>query len=221
MDSPTTRNSNLPEVQISLLGSTPTTKKRKTEKEKNELRKPKDREYYQLNRESICAQKRQHHADHREKLRARCRAYYQRNKEARCAKARAYNKEHRGKRRALQRAWREENRKQWLLVHGSQSKKRYKEMRLLALQAYGGACKCCGEIIAQFLAFDHINGGGNRHRKQLGQSISGHWLKKHNYPPDFRILCHSCNMAKGLYGSCPHEQMLTPIDSFFNRSLPT
>src|SRR3972149_5036103 len=40
--------------------------------------------------------------------------------------------------------------------------------RLAALDAYGGRrCRCCGETTLQFLAIDHIYGGGNRHRKSL------------------------------------------------------
>lgn len=25
------------------------------------------------------------------------------------------------------------------------------------------------------------------------------------FPPTYRLLCHNCNMARGLYGTCPHE----------------
>jgi hypothetical protein len=32
-----------------------------------------------------------------------------------------------------------------------------------------------------------------------------HYLRKHNYPPGFRVLCHNCNMAFGHFGRCPHE----------------
>lgn len=79
------------------------------------------------------------------------------------------------------------------------------------LCAYGGqqpCCACCGETRIQFLAIDHINGGGTKHRKSIGVS-SGHkfylWLRNNDYPPGFRVLCHNCNQAIGSYGVCPHS----------------
>lgn len=78
-------------------------------------------------------------------------------------------------------------------------------LRLEVLMAYGGLCECCGESEPNFLAIDHIDGGGHQHRKSIKQSISA-WLKKNGYPAGFRVLCHNCNMALGLYGECPHTQ---------------
>jgi hypothetical protein len=31
-------------------------------------------------------------------------------------------------------------------------------------------------------------------------------LITNGFPSGFRTLCHNCNMAKGLYGTCPHER---------------
>ena len=39
--------------------------------------------------------------------------------------------------------------------------------RLQALAHYGGECACCGEKRTEFLAIDHINGGGIKHRKEI------------------------------------------------------
>lgn len=68
-------------------------------------------------------------------------------------------------------------------------------------------CACCGIAEIKFLCIDHINGGGNAHRKTLPR---GHyiyqWLKNEKYPEGFQVLCHNCNMAKGFYGICPHEE---------------
>lgn len=66
-------------------------------------------------------------------------------------------------------------------------------------------CNCCGIDTIEFMAIDHINGGGHQHRKSLG--VGGNfysWLKRNNYPPGFQVLCHNCNLAKGFYGECPH-----------------
>ena len=81
-------------------------------------------------------------------------------------------------------------------------------LRRVAISHYGGSCACCGENKIEFLAIDHINGGGNKHRKSItgrGSLNISQWLKKHNYPDGFRILCHNCNMAIGFYGKCPHN----------------
>jgi len=81
-------------------------------------------------------------------------------------------------------------------------------LRKLVLEHYGGKCACCGETYYEFLAMDHIEGGGSIHHKELrklGISICN-WLKKNNFPEGFRVLCHNCNSAKGFYGYCPHEK---------------
>ncbi len=53
----------------------------------------------------------------------------------------------------------------------------------------------------------HINGGGSKHRKELG--LIGRafyaWLVHNNFPSGFQTLCHNCNQAKSLYGICPHQ----------------
>jgi hypothetical protein len=32
------------------------------------------------------------------------------------------------------------------------------------------------------------------------------WLISSGFPEGFRVLCHNCNQAIGLYGFCPHQQ---------------
>ena len=73
-----------------------------------------------------------------------------------------------------------------------------------ALAAYGGRCVCCNEDQSEFLCFDHISGGGNRHRKVIGPDIIG-WLARNKYPAGFQVLCWNCNAAKSYSGRCPHE----------------
>ena len=72
---------------------------------------------------------------------------------------------------------------------------------------YGGpVCACCGELEFAFLTVDHINGGGNAHRREIGvgQDIL-RWLVKNGLPPGFQILCYNCNNAKRFDKVCPHE----------------
>ena len=72
---------------------------------------------------------------------------------------------------------------------------------------YGYICKCCGESQFEFLTIDHINGGGNEHKRKIGKGTSDlhRWLIKNNFPDEFQILCFNCNCSKGIYGTCPHQ----------------
>lgn len=72
---------------------------------------------------------------------------------------------------------------------------------------YGGKCACCGESNYEFLAIDHVNGGGTRLRREKIQSSRNYYkIKKEGYPDTYRILCHNCNQSLGLYGYCPHDR---------------
>ncbi|MBW2645112.1 MAG: hypothetical protein JRE23_02835 [Deltaproteobacteria bacterium] len=84
-----------------------------------------------------------------------------------------------------------------------------RDKRMKCIEHYGGKCACCGESHYEFLAIDHINGGGRVHRASLGTKSFHRWLIKNNFPEGFRVLCHNCNQSFGLYGYCPHEN-LTP-----------
>ena len=80
----------------------------------------------------------------------------------------------------------------------------YKRQRAKVIEYYGGRCMCCGEKEDKFLAIDHMNGGGRKHYKEIGQRLYS-WLIANKMPEGFQVLCHNCNMAKGLYGICPHK----------------
>lgn len=83
-----------------------------------------------------------------------------------------------------------------------------KEIRAQALAAYGGKCKCCGESQPEFLALDHVDGGGNKHRREDKRAASSLalWAKRHGYPDRLQLLCFNCNWAKARYGVCPHKR---------------
>ena len=88
----------------------------------------------------------------------------------------------------------------------------YKKNRLCTLIHYGGnppVCSCCKEYRLEFLAVDHVNGGGGKHHKELKKKNTNiyTWLRKNNFPSGFQILCHNCNMSKGFYGYCPHNRI--------------
>jgi hypothetical protein len=71
---------------------------------------------------------------------------------------------------------------------------------------------CCGETEPLFLTLDHINGGGNKHRREIKESGKGsgsfyEWLKRNGYPPGFQVLCQNCNVGKWRNGGvCPHQR---------------
>ena len=76
------------------------------------------------------------------------------------------------------------------------------------LDYYGRQCCCCGESQDQFLTIDHIEGGGNAHRreiKRLGGNGFYAWLRQSEFPSGFQTLCFNCNWAKGHHGHCPHQ----------------
>ena len=92
---------------------------------------------------------------------------------------------------------------------------RYRQQsRMTALVQYGGdppRCACCGEATPEFLAIDHINGGGNRDRKQSKKTAGinwYHWLKQQGWPTGFQVLCFNCNAAKAYYKICPHQRLI-------------
>jgi hypothetical protein len=120
-------------------------------------------------------------------------------------KTRRWNKMHPEYRKAYNR--------QYYLTHRQEmleQKKNWTYSRKLEILArYGSCCQCCGEKNMEFLAIDHIGGGGNKHRRELKiNNGSGlyMWLIKNNFPSGFRVLCHNCNQALAHYGYCPHRK---------------
>lgn len=90
--------------------------------------------------------------------------------------------------------------------------------KVVALEAYGGRCTCCGESEPSFLTFDHLEGGGGAHRRQdsLARKNISRWLIEQGYPPEFQILCMNCHHAIDngpghLQGKCPHRIRVVPI----------
>lgn len=137
--------------------------------------------------------------------------YVSRNKEKITAYKRAYNKEWYRRKKAEIALLKETDPETY-----ANSPKRYPDpeyaktivrdrriqKRKKVIEHYGGRCSCCGENRYEFLAIDHINGNGNRHKMQVGDVMS--WVWSHGFPDGFRILCHNCNLALGFYGYCPH-----------------
>jgi len=80
------------------------------------------------------------------------------------------------------------------------------------IAVYGGCCQCCAEARPEFLAIDHIHGAERNddgERVDPGGASLYEKLKKLGWPKgEYRLLCHNCNMAREMYGECPHEREL-------------
>lgn len=151
--------------------------------------------------------------------------YYKKNREKILARTRAWQKANKNKVAKRRKEWIAENYDHYRNVMRIASKKwrdknisvvqahRYatrNKLREDVLNAYGHRCQCCGEIKRQFLCIDHINNDGAKHKRDNNLKSAQAfytWLRKNNYPKDnFQVLCHNCNMAKGFYGACPHNE---------------
>lgn len=159
------------------------------------------RRYYIKHRMQEIAGTEKWRDEHREEYLAYQRAYDQRPER----RASRKTPEARAKAAAKMRAWRIAN----VEKVEAMRRARYRKLRLAVLEAYGNKCVCCGETQPEFLAIDHINGGGKEDRAKYshldGKSWYAYLLKEH--PDRVQILCHNCNCAKGHYGECPHETM--------------
>lgn len=87
------------------------------------------------------------------------------------------------------------------------AKKHYHKLKEIIFNHYGRKCVCCGESF-EFLTLDHINNDGNEQRKKFKRST--YWQYRDiidaGFPNDLQPLCWNCNLAKYLYGECPHRK---------------
>ena len=86
---------------------------------------------------------------------------------------------------------------------------RYLLLRLRVMKNYGGKCECCGESQYDQLNIDHIKGRADEIGK-VGASLTYDAIREYEesgYPNSrYRLLCWNCNMARGFYGYCPHDE---------------
>lgn len=91
--------------------------------------------------------------------------------------------------------------------------KRRAEIKDLVFTAYGGyKCACCGNTEKLFLTIDHVDGQGNKHRKEINRKAGYgfyYWLVQKNFPSGFQVLCFNCNLGRSNNdGICPHKDKL-------------
>ena len=99
--------------------------------------------------------------------------------------------------------------REWSKANPHVARDWYRNIRKETIELLGGECNCCGESEFMFLAIDHIQGGGRKHRTQKkgGGNYQVDILKRIKAGSrDFQLLCHNCNMGKHLNdGVCPHQ----------------
>jgi len=126
-----------------------------------------------------------------EKSKQICKKYYLENREKRIKESKNYHENHK------------EELKIW-------RKEKQQKKKLMVLSHYSPSgiplCTCCGESHLEFLCLDHINGGGEDHRRQIGHGDLYFWILKNHFPTGFQVLCHNCNFAKSAFGYCPHQK---------------
>lgn len=101
----------------------------------------------------------------------------------------------------------EEQRERRLEQQKVYNKARRIRLKLKVFEAYGSCCNCCGETNFGFLSVDHINGGGNLHRKSVGGGVQVYFeIVNQGFPPDYQLLCFNCNLGRQCNGGiCPHK----------------
>ena len=59
-------------------------------------------------------------------------------------------------------------------------------------------CAICGEKDSLVLNLDHVDGGGEQHRQQIGKMGQSfyRWVKNNGFPVGYQVLCANCNMRK-------------------------
>lgn len=86
----------------------------------------------------------------------------------------------------------------------------YYKYKSEVIAAYGGCCDCCKETEPVFLSLEHINGGGNAHRKRAGSGFAI-WLelRRQSFPQgEYTILCHNCQRGRLRPEGCPHKRLV-------------
>lgn len=87
-----------------------------------------------------------------------------------------------------------------------------RQLRKQVIEGYGGMCECCGETAYEFLAIDHVYGGGSKERDKIGTAGICRKILQEGFPPEYRLLCHNCNMSIGAWGYCPHKLDKEPYE---------
>jgi hypothetical protein len=132
-----------------------------------------------------------------------------------CGKVKSFSEFHRDKRRtdgyrdecracgtARRNHYRKTHRKAAALADRKYKQAMRQRDRAEVFAHYGTSCACCGAT--ENLTIDHVNGGGNAHRRELGGGGVNfyRWLVKQELPPGYQTLCRPCNRSKSERERC-------------------
>ena len=134
---------------------------------------------------------RQWYQDNKERAKEAARNYYQANKEKKIASAKEYAKTHREQRRASGKRYYQKYKMEQKPHRGLKRKS-----TVLAHYGLEGnlACVNCGFSDIRALTIDHKGGGGNKHRKAVGNIYL--YLLRNNFPSGYQTLCMNCQFIK-------------------------
>lgn len=152
---------------------------------RREAARERARRWREANRERALEGQRRWYQANREKANDKSRLYYQEHREEQLEAGRRRREDNKEERRERQRQYREGIRQKVLAYYSPSSPP---------------CCACCGT--REDLTIDHINGGGNEHRKEIGVAFFPAWLVKENFPPGYQVLCRKCNTSKGDSENC-------------------
>jgi len=81
-----------------------------------------------------------------------------------------------------------------------------RRLREIVLSLYGHECRCCHVTDAEFLSIDHLRNDGYIERRRIDSiSLLKRIVAMREIRGRYQLLCHNCNMAKALFGLCPHQ----------------
>jgi hypothetical protein len=70
------------------------------------------------------------------------------------------------------------------------------KLEVLSHYSLNMCCIQCGFTDVRALSIDHINGGGNTHRKSIKRGNMYYWIRKNKFPSGFQVLCMNCQFIK-------------------------
>jgi hypothetical protein len=140
-----------------------------------------------------------------ERNRQRAREWLQQNPERAAETKRRYRERdpeaYAEMRRATNQRYVDANRE---LVRARQIERRVK-LRAEVIDAYGGRCACpgCHVVHAELLTVDHVNGGASHRQNRRSTRDVYAQIVREGFPPEYQLLCGSCNLAKHDRPACP------------------
>jgi hypothetical protein len=165
------------------------------------------KEYYLLHKTELKIHDKKYREQHKDKRHqwykeneAHIQEYNQANKDKKLAYGKLYRFTHRESLNQKARAYYYSHLKEGVIVESLYKLK----VKTNVMTHYGnGKCACvrCGFDDIRALSIDHINGKGNKQRKETGKNGGGSgyiWLIKNNYPEGYQTLCMNCQFIKSI-----------------------